>query len=247
MEKLRPRLTFANVMSCVALFVALGGSAYAATQLKKNSVGTKQLKKNSVTAAKIKKNAIVTAKLKNDAVTGAKVNTATLGTVPSAATAATFSGYSRKGMTRVVATAEPSFDVGLANAPQTPLLTAGPLTIYAQCFTEGTDLNGIVSIETSQNGAIFSSDNDRAGGDPFYLDTDTEAERRELIAEDTGPNGASFYGGEESEFAAMAPDGTTISGDAQVGVKEGTPKAGNGVYGEGDVCLFAGELTSLNG
>jgi hypothetical protein len=247
MEKLRPRLTFANVLSCIALFVALGGSAYAATQLKKNSVGTKQLKKNSVTAAKLKKNAVATAKIKNGAVTGAKVKTATLGTVPSAETAATFAGYSRTGMTRVVATSEPDFKTGLANAPQTPLLTAGPLTIYGQCFTEGTDLNGIVSIKTSQNGAIFSSDDDRAGGDPYYLDTDTEGERRELLAEDTGPNGASYYGGEESEFAAMAPDGTTISGDAQAGVKEGTPTAGNGIYGEGNVCLFAGELTSLNG
>jgi hypothetical protein len=74
-KKLRPRLTFANVVSCLALFVALGGSAYAATQLKKNSVGAKQLKKNAVT----------TAKIENEAVTGAKVQLGSLGTVPSAA------------------------------------------------------------------------------------------------------------------------------------------------------------------
>jgi hypothetical protein len=53
MKKLRPRLTFANVVSCLALFVALGGSAYAATQLPKNSVGTRQLKDGAVTAAKL--------------------------------------------------------------------------------------------------------------------------------------------------------------------------------------------------
>src|ERR1700742_4494361 len=53
MKKLRPRLTFANVVSCLALFVALGGSAYAATQLPKNSVGTKQLKNGAVTVAKL--------------------------------------------------------------------------------------------------------------------------------------------------------------------------------------------------
>jgi hypothetical protein len=51
--KLRPRLTFANVVSCLALFVALGGSAYAATQLPKNSVGTKQLKNGAVTQVKL--------------------------------------------------------------------------------------------------------------------------------------------------------------------------------------------------
>ena len=43
MKQLRQRLTFANVVSCIALFVALGGVSYAATQLPKNSVGAKQL------------------------------------------------------------------------------------------------------------------------------------------------------------------------------------------------------------
>jgi hypothetical protein len=53
MKRLRGKLTFANVVSCLALFVALGGSAYAATQLPKNSVGTKQLKKGAVTPSKL--------------------------------------------------------------------------------------------------------------------------------------------------------------------------------------------------
>lgn len=73
------KFTYANVTATIALFVALGGGAYAATQLPKNSVGTKQLKSNAVTAAKIK----------NGAVTGPKVNLASLGTVPSATTATT--------------------------------------------------------------------------------------------------------------------------------------------------------------
>jgi hypothetical protein len=54
MQKLRPRLNYANVIATLALFLALGGGAYAATQLPKNSVGSKQLKKNSVTSAKVK-------------------------------------------------------------------------------------------------------------------------------------------------------------------------------------------------
>ena len=49
----RRHLTYANVAATLALFLALGGAAYAATQLPKNSVGTKQLKKGAVTAAKI--------------------------------------------------------------------------------------------------------------------------------------------------------------------------------------------------
>lgn len=74
---LRRRLNYANVTATIALFVALGGSAYAAIQLPKNSVGPRQLKKSAVT----------TAKVKDAAITGPKIKLSTLGTVPSAATA----------------------------------------------------------------------------------------------------------------------------------------------------------------
>jgi hypothetical protein len=47
-------LTYANVVASLALFLVLsGGAAYAASQLAKNSVGTKQLKNGAVTQAKI--------------------------------------------------------------------------------------------------------------------------------------------------------------------------------------------------
>ncbi|HEU4598919.1 MAG TPA: hypothetical protein VFS26_04170, partial [Solirubrobacterales bacterium] len=54
MNTIRKRLTYANVMSSIAVFVVLGGAAFAATQLPKNSVGTKQLKKNAVVSSKVK-------------------------------------------------------------------------------------------------------------------------------------------------------------------------------------------------
>ena len=76
---MRPRLTYANVVATLALFIAIGGaSAFAASQLGKNSVGSKQLKKNSVTSAKIKKNAVTGAKIKSGAVTGAKLTSGTI-------------------------------------------------------------------------------------------------------------------------------------------------------------------------
>jgi uncharacterized membrane protein len=56
-----PRPAF--LISIIALFVALGGTTYAATSLPKNSVGTKQLKKNAVTAAKIRKGAVTAGKI----------------------------------------------------------------------------------------------------------------------------------------------------------------------------------------
>ena len=44
------RLSYANVIATLALFLALGGSSYAALNLPKASVGGTQLKKNSVTS-----------------------------------------------------------------------------------------------------------------------------------------------------------------------------------------------------
>ena len=49
----RMHLSSALVISLIALFVALGGTSYAALTLPANSVGTKQLKNGSVTGAKL--------------------------------------------------------------------------------------------------------------------------------------------------------------------------------------------------
>jgi hypothetical protein len=94
-KQIRKRFTYANVMSSIAVFLVLGGAtAFAASQLSKNSVGSKQLKKNAVTAAKIKNKAVTTGKIADKAVTGPKVadgsltgadlNSSTIGTVPNA-------------------------------------------------------------------------------------------------------------------------------------------------------------------
>jgi hypothetical protein len=50
----RLRANPAIVISCLALFVALGGASYAAIRLPAGSVGTKQLKKNAVISSKVK-------------------------------------------------------------------------------------------------------------------------------------------------------------------------------------------------
>ncbi|MCW3047116.1 MAG: Collagen triple helix repeat protein [Solirubrobacterales bacterium] len=55
MSKLRNRLTFANVVSMVALFVALGGSSYAAV-----TITGKQIKDSSITTKDIKDGSLLT-------------------------------------------------------------------------------------------------------------------------------------------------------------------------------------------
>jgi hypothetical protein len=146
MMKIRPRLTYANVVATLALFIALGGaSAFAASQLGKNSVGKKQLKPGSVTAAKIKPNAvtaskvaanaITTAKLNDLAVTGAKVDLATLGTVPSADRATNADhATSADRATSVDGQQIASFSVTLAeNGPSATPLSFGGVALTATC------------------------------------------------------------------------------------------------------------------
>jgi hypothetical protein len=76
---MRPRLTYANVVATLALFIALGGTSYAALKLSENSVGARQLKKNPVITAKIKKEGVTAAKVKKGTLTGIQINPSTLG------------------------------------------------------------------------------------------------------------------------------------------------------------------------
>jgi len=272
MRQIRKQMTYANVMSTIAVFLLLGGAtAFAASKLGKNSVGTKQLRAHSVTAAKLKKNsvtgkkvrdnaittskiadnaittskiadnAITTSKIADGTVTGAKVQAATLGTVPNAAT---FSGYSRRGIVRVAAspTVGNSGAATRAASPEVPLISTGPFTVYAKCFDFPNDTNGAVFIRTSEDGAIFAGE-DRLEGDPAFLNRDTPEDAREIRTEITTDNSARYLG---SVFAAMTPGGATVRGNVQVGVKRGTPPGGDGIYGSGNVCLFAAEMTALN-
>src|ERR1700759_4220548 len=53
LRRLSTRLTYSNIVATAALFLALGGTSYAAFRLPSNSVGSKQLKAHSVTPSKI--------------------------------------------------------------------------------------------------------------------------------------------------------------------------------------------------
>ena len=74
--RLRSRLTFANVVSVTALFVALGGSSYAAIKLSKNSVKTANIAPNAVTSAKVKNGSLLGADFKAGQLPGGAAGTA---------------------------------------------------------------------------------------------------------------------------------------------------------------------------
>jgi len=154
-KKIRKRITYANVMSSIAVFLVLGGaSAYAAkkigsNEIKGNSITTGKIKKNAITASKIKKNSVTTAKIKNGAVTGAKVNLGTLGTVPSATNSAT---------TDVIKTSKGTLGVN----QQATALQYGPLSIVVRCYDSDEpvpdgDLDARVYIASSTPGSVFAS------------------------------------------------------------------------------------------
>jgi hypothetical protein len=112
-KQIRQRLTYANVMSSIAVFFILGGAtAFAATkiganEIKANSIKTGKIVKEAVTEGKIKNgaistsklaiaavtsekladNSVTTTKIADKAVTGAKINTTGLGPVPNAVNA----------------------------------------------------------------------------------------------------------------------------------------------------------------
>jgi len=229
LKQLRKRLTYANVMSSIAVFLVLGGAtAFAAGQLAKNSVGKKQLKNGAVTTAKLKKNAVTTAKIKNNAVTGAKVkdgsltgsdiNLATLGTVPSANSANAVVGR---------------IPVSLFTGPGLhSVATVGPFAIKAQCAINngGTD-EGEFQLTTSLNGASMD-DNNGAEFEVFNI-----GDVADLYSTSTATGEPNIEVGSEPGLTAVAPDGTAILFQNET--------IGFNIAGHPGQCYFAGLIQKV--
>ena len=79
LNSIRGRLTYANVMSTLAVFIALGGSSYAAVKLNGSSI------KDSTIAGK---------KLRHNTLTGRQISESRLGAVPYARNAGRLDGVS---------------------------------------------------------------------------------------------------------------------------------------------------------
>lgn len=72
--RVRERMTFANVVSSMALFVALGGTSYAAL-----TVTGKNVKNSSLTGADVKRSSLTGSDVRNNSLTGGDVKNLTAG------------------------------------------------------------------------------------------------------------------------------------------------------------------------
>lgn len=128
-----------NTIALIALFVALGGTTYAATALPRNSVGPLQLKKNAVTGVKVK----------NNSLTGADVVEAKLAKVPLAKTAdAAKTATSAGNATTVNGYAVRRFDASVASG-------GAQVTVL--------DLNGLLLTLTCPTGDVALRANNNSG------------------------------------------------------------------------------------
>jgi len=255
----RPVLTVA--VALVALSVVLGGTSFAAVKIAKNSVTSRTIRSGAVKAPEIARNAVRSAEVKKNALRGRDIKESTLSRVPRAAKADTAAkatdatnaktadvalaarSLDRK---RIVATAGGDLDSARAAAPKVELFSLGQLSVYAKCYTD-TGLNEtFVStyIESSVDGAIVDSrtDTKEGGTAADFLNDDTAEVDRELEVNSADPDSASMFSQDDSDFTAFAPDGTALRGWTGVAVKNGTLPGGNGVYGDGNVCLVTGAV-----
>jgi hypothetical protein len=252
-KQISKRLTYANVVSSMALFLVLtGATAFAASKigsngLKSNSVTTAKIKKNAVTASKIKKNAVTNVKIKNGSVSNAKLGDGSVtstkvaaGAIGAAQLANGSVGNAQTSLVKVFKAGAVPAGSSEAGAPRIELGSVGPFKFYGKCFSEGGNIEEKTYIELtsgvatlgSEDAAEFESDADG------YLTSGTPEVDR-AIEEDAsaGPNKFSANSDDE-EFQATASDGTQITGlAAGTGAKQGNPPAGNGPFLAGDSCI----------
>lgn len=250
-RKLRPSpalvvATAALVLSVTGAAVALPGKgsvksndiakqAVKTKNIAKGAVGSQQIKGKSIKGNRIKDGGIKAKQIADGAITGKQVAANGL----DSSNIADFKTFSTE---LVTATDGASLAAARAAAPEQELFSKGPLTIYGKCIRDTTadELRAEVFVRTSQDGAVMDGD-DQLNGDPAFLDVNTAEDLRQL--EEGNAVLANAADVSEAEFMARAPDGTAISGQVATASKNGTLAGGNGIYGDGNVCLFNGQAS----
>lgn len=238
------KLTYANVVASLALFIALGGVSYAAVKLPKNSVGAKQIKKNSVTSTKIKSRSVFGSDLRNNTVTGNQIDEASLGQVPSAASAVTaadrFAIVKRHSSTA----SDNNPAVARAAATEVPLISHGQITIYAKCFTDADNslTYSEILVKTTTNGSYASVYNNLIVGDPA-LDIGLAESSRVALSATASANNAGYEYGYGN--LALGTDGVGMTFTTTVSARNGTPANPTALYTANNACIASVDGTRV--
>jgi hypothetical protein len=104
LARFRTRLTYANVMATIAVFVALGGTSYAVAtgsidsrEIKDNTVRSKDIRNNQVRTQDVRNNHLRGRDIRNNTLTGGDIDEGSLDTVANATTAANASNATNSG------------------------------------------------------------------------------------------------------------------------------------------------------
>jgi hypothetical protein len=173
------RLSFANVTAALALFVALGGSSYAAIrvdseQIVNNSVSSKDLLNNDLRGRDIRKDTIRGTDIRDrdlqgrdvrdDTIAGADIKESSLAVVPHAQDAQTLAGKPASaflGSGQLVKTGL----VELAHGETKTIASTGPFTWNAACSDDGGGNTRLTITAESTEAATVAADFG-AGGQP---------------------------------------------------------------------------------
>lgn len=215
----RPSVT--TVIACLALFLAIGGGAYAAA------------KSTKISGNKIKKSSIAGNRLKKDTLTGKQIKESTLGTVPSAAVASNVTGVTR-------------FNFKLGFGQTQTILAAGPFTFAASCLQNVNNLEeppepnrdiARITIASSVGGTVFDGDSSLRGEEPTeFLGPNTPETDRIISELDLATGKAEYDAASNEDGAAYDPASGTAVSFNQAGLGMGV-----NVFGPG--CLFHGFVT----
>lgn len=178
----------ANAIAIAALVVAMGGAAYAGSQVDSGGIA-----RGAITAQKLAKGAVITQKIRRDAVTGEKVDESTLGSVPA------------------VAGRIPFFQP-LLSGQSVEIARHGLITLTAHC-SAGTNDQVSITARTAQDGAVMDgTDEHEGGGSSTFLDVSTPPEQAELLY-NASPSGIPNVDNDTGEGFVIGPDGRGFSID----------------------------------
>ena len=163
-------------VALLALFVALGGTGYAAVKINGKSIksGTitgNKLKTKTLTGNKLRNKTLTGGKFKNDTLTGRQIKESTLGTVPRADVAATAGtvnavpGAVAAGLVprgKVLATdliKLPAVGTSKETSPLKTVFTNGPFTFQVACWDAGGGTTAMRFLFTStEPGSILNNE-----------------------------------------------------------------------------------------